>query len=142
LAVKGTTEFAQTLGSDFDYLCCAVGTGGTLAGLIQGLSSEKTIFGFPVLKGGEFLKEEIESLLLDKTDNWKLISDYHFGGYAKVTNELKAFINAFQLAHQINIEPIYTAKMFFGLFDLIDKGYFPKGSIIFVLHSGGLQLYK
>jgi 1-aminocyclopropane-1-carboxylate deaminase len=139
LAVKGVTEFAQTLGSNFDYLCCAVGSGGTLAGLINGLDREKELIGFPVLKGADFLKAEIEHLLPTKFTNWRLIPDYHYGGYAKTTPELNQFIRSFNTNTNILIEPIYTGKLLAGVYDLISKGYFTKGSIIFVLHSGGIR---
>jgi 1-aminocyclopropane-1-carboxylate deaminase len=139
LAVKGVTEFAQTLGNDFDYLCCAVGTGGTLAGLINEFRGEKSIVGFSVLKGGNFLKTEIENLLPTKYTNWDLLTEYHFGGYAKTTPQLNQFIHAFNTNTNILIEPIYTGKLFAGVYDLISNGYFQKGSTIFVLHSGGLR---
>lgn len=139
LAVKGTTEFAQTLGTDFDYVCCAAGTGGTLAGLIQGLKDEKTILGFPVLKGGDFLKDEIEKLLPAKYNNWQLFTDYHFGGYAKRNPILLNFMKSFQQNHNIQLDQIYTSKAMFGLFDLIEKGFFTPGSSIMFIHTGGLQ---
>ena len=139
LAVKSVTEFAQTLGHDFDYLCCAVGTGGTLAGLISGVPEEKTIIGFPVLKGGEFLNDDIKNLLEQKHTNWKLATDYHFGGYAKATPQLINFVKGFREKHNIPLDLIYTGKMFFGIMDLINKGFFPKRTTILAIHSGGLQ---
>lgn len=139
LAVKGVTEFAKTLGNDFDYLCCAVGTGGTMAGLINGMEGKGELIGFPVLKGGEFLYDEIENLLPTKYNNWKLITDYHFGGYAKTTPQLNEFINSFNSNTTIFIEPVYTGKLFSGIYDLIVKKYFPKGSRLLILHSGGLR---
>ncbi|MEJ8758659.1 pyridoxal-phosphate dependent enzyme [Pontibacter sp. H259] len=143
LAVKGCTEIIEDIPIDFDVICCASGTGGTIAGLIAGLAGEKQVLGFPALKGGEFLKEEIEQLVYDYIgqhySNWQLITDYHFGGYAKVKPELLQFIQAFQEQHQIPLEPVYTGKMFYGLFDLISKGYFPKSTRIIVVHTGGLQ---
>ncbi|MCP2045701.1 1-aminocyclopropane-1-carboxylate deaminase/D-cysteine desulfhydrase [Pontibacter sp. HSC-36F09] len=143
LAVKGCTEIVSDIAIDFDYICCASGTGGTIAGIIAGLRGERQVLGFPALKGGEFLKEEIDQLI-DRYngqhyDNWQLITDYHFGGYAKVKPELLDFMRSFQQEHQLPLEPVYTGKMFFGLIDLIRKGYFPKGSRIVAVHTGGLQ---
>lgn len=140
LAVKGVAEFTETLGDDFDYLCCAVGTGGTIAGLIEGLNGKKKIIGFPVLKGGEFLKEEIENLLTTPHTNWQLQTDYHFGGYAKTTLKLMNFIDSIYHNHKILFDKIYTGKLFFGVTDLISKNYFQKGTTILVIHSGGLRL--
>ncbi|MBB6609958.1 1-aminocyclopropane-1-carboxylate deaminase/D-cysteine desulfhydrase [Pontibacter sp. Tf4] len=143
LAVKGCTEIIEDISIDFDVICCASGTGGTIAGLIAGLRGEKQVLGFPALKGGEFLKEEIAQLVYNYSghnySNWQLITDYHFGGYARVKPELLAFIRAFHEQHQIPLEPVYTGKLFFGLFDLISKSYFPKGTRIVAIHTGGLQ---
>lgn len=137
LAVTGATEFAQTLGHDFDYVCCAVGTGGTLAGLIRGLPSKKTI-GFSVLKNGEFLKHDVQSWVGEKP-NWEIVTDYHFGGYAKTTRALEQFIQQFEERNNTPLEHVYTGKMMAGVYDLIQKGYFQKGLTILVLHTGGLQ---
>lgn len=141
LAVKGVTEFAQSLANNFDYLCCAVGTGGTMSGLIQGIDLKKKIVGFPVLKAGEFLKKEIENLIGKEFNNWSLMTDYHFGGYAKSTPELESFREVLHTKTSIPLDPVYTAKLFFGVFDLIKKNYFPKGSTVLVLHSGGIQRF-
>lgn len=143
LAVKGCTEIIQDINIAYDYICCACGTGGTIAGIIAGLDGGKQVLGFPALKGGAFLQQEIEALILKyngkKYSNWQLLTDYHFGGYAKVKPELLDFIHTFQKQHSIPLEPIYTGKMFFGLFDLIKQGYFKSGSRIVAIHTGGLQ---
>jgi 1-aminocyclopropane-1-carboxylate deaminase/D-cysteine desulfhydrase-like pyridoxal-dependent ACC family enzyme len=143
LAVKGCTEIVSDISIDYDYICCPCGTGGTIAGIIAGLEGERQVLGFPALKGGEFLEQEITRLLKAYNGrqyaNWHLITEYHFGGYARVKPELLAFIRDFQEQHQLPLEPIYTGKMFYGLLDLIRKGHFPRGSRIIVLHTGGLQ---
>jgi 1-aminocyclopropane-1-carboxylate deaminase len=141
-ALKGCAEIVKEIESDYDYICCACGTGGTLAGIIAGLNGEKKAIGFPVLKGASFLETEIKDLLTDfgcQANNWELQLDYHFGGYAKNKPELKAFIHDFQQKHQFEIEFVYTAKLFFGLYDLIQKGYFERGSTILAIHTGGLR---
>lgn len=143
LAVKGCAEIISSINVKYDFICSACGTGGTLAGLILGLDNKKFVLGFSVLKGGEFLYQNIKHHLqyygvADK-NNWQVNLDYHFGGYAKITNELVAFCNEFYQKHNIIIEPIYTGKMFFGLFDLINQDYFPAGTTIIAIHTGGLQ---
>ncbi len=140
LAVKGCAEFARQLNDEvnFDYLCLPVGTGGTMAGMTEGLASAKQILGFPVLKGGEFLEKEINKFTT-KEGNWQLIYDYHFGGYAKSTAELEKFKTEFEKEFNLPLDLIYTAKMMFGVFDLVRKGFFKKGSTILILHTGGLQ---
>jgi len=139
LAVKGCAEFARQINkeTEFNYLCLPVGTGGTIAGMIEGLDESKKIIGFPVLKGAQFLEEEIKKYTSKK--NWQLVYDYHFGGYAKVTNELIEFIDQFEKQFNIPLDPIYTAKMIFGVMDLKKKKFFEAGSTILAVHTGGLQ---
>ena len=136
LAVKGCEEILTVEDSGFDYICSAVGTGGTIAGLINSSASHQKILGFPALKGG-YLKEEICKFATN--GNWDLISDYHFGGYGKLDESLIEFINSFYLKTRIPLDPVYTGKMIFGVIDLIRKDYFPKGSKILAIHTGGIQ---
>jgi 1-aminocyclopropane-1-carboxylate deaminase len=139
LAVNGVEEFAGTLGNDFDYLCCAVGTGGTLAGLIKGVSNAKHIIGFPVLRGAEFLIDDIGKHLETVDSNWKLNFDYHFGGYAKSTSALQEFIKNQRKENNLPLDHVYTAKLTAGVFDLAGHRYFNRGSVILLIHTGGLQ---
>lgn len=136
LAIKGCEEILTPEDAIFDFICCAVGTGGTISGLINCSKPSQQVLGFPSLKG-DFLKEQI-SKFANKT-NWELKTDYHFGGYGKINAELIAFINQFKKENNIALDPVYTGKMLFGIFDLIAKGYFAKGSKILVIHTGGLQ---
>ncbi|GAA4813690.1 1-aminocyclopropane-1-carboxylate deaminase/D-cysteine desulfhydrase [Litoribaculum gwangyangense] len=139
LAVKGCEEILTKQDEIFDFLCCSVGTGGTISGIINCSKPSQQVLGFPALKG-EFLQEDI-SKFATKT-NWKLITDYHFGGYAKINEPLISFINKFKIDYKIPLDPVYTGKMLFGIFDLIEKNYFPKGSKILAIHTGGLQGIK
>ncbi|KAA5543948.1 1-aminocyclopropane-1-carboxylate deaminase/D-cysteine desulfhydrase [Adhaeribacter rhizoryzae] len=143
LALKGCTEILQDIAVDYDYIICAAGTGGTLAGLIAGLAGEKEIIGFPALKGGAFLQEDISQLIFSyggqHYHNWELQTQYHFGGYAKIKPELISFIQYFKQQHQVQLEPIYTGKMLYGLYDLIRQEYFKPGTAILAIHTGGLQ---
>lgn len=139
LAVKGCEEILTTEDSDFDYICTPVGTGGTISGLINGSKDGQKVLGFPALKG-DFLKEDISKFTV-KT-NWDLITDYHFGGYAKINRELVTFINSFKAETNIPLDPVYTGKMMYGIFDMIEKGFFKKGTRILAVHTGGLQGIK
>ena len=136
LAIKGCQEILTEADAEFNYICCAVGTGGTISGIINSILPIQKVLGFPALKG-DFLKEEIRNFA--QNDNWEIITDYHFGGYGKVTQELIAFINQFYKEHQIPLDPIYTGKMVFGVLDLIQKNYFPAQSKILLIHTGGIQ---
>lgn len=135
-AVKGCGEILTEEDSQYDFICCAVGTGGTISGLINSILPHQKVLGFPALKG-DFLKEEIRKFA--QKENWELITEYHFGGYGKVNPELIAFINRFYAENSIPLDPIYTGKMVFGVMDLIDKNYFPENSKILLIHTGGIQ---
>ncbi len=139
LAVKGCEEILSTADIQFDFVCCSVGTGGTISGIINSSFSNQKILGFPALKGG-FLQKDICKFVSNK--NWELIDDYHFDGYAKITDELVNFINDFYKRYKIPLDPIYTGKMVFGVIDLIHKNYFPKNSKILMIHTGGIQGVK
>lgn len=136
LAVKGCEEILTDLDAEYDYICCSVGTGGTISGLINSSKSHQKVLGFPALKG-DFLKEEISKFA--KNPNWQLLTDYHFGGYAKINTELIGFMNQFKREHHIQLDPVYTGKLMFGVMDLLKQGYFPKTSKILIIHTGGLQ---
>ena len=136
LAIKGCEEILTSTDKDYDYICCSVGTGGTISGIINSAFPHQKILGFPALKG-DFLKEEISKFA--KHSNWELITDYHFGGYGKLNSTLITFINEFKRANDIQLDPIYTGKMIFGISDLLKKDYFPKHSKILAIHTGGLQ---
>jgi len=142
LGVKGCEEIIQDIKSDFDVICTAVGSGGTIGGLISGLKGGKKVLGFSALKGEGILDEQVKHLIPGPTkfvDSWSVNYDYHFGGYAKFDKELINFILDFEKQTGIKLEPVYTGKMFFGIIDLIQKGFFKKGQKILALHTGGLQ---
>ena len=139
LAVKGCEEILNKEDNLYDYICCSVGTGGTLSGLINTSEKHQNILGFPALKG-DFLQNDIRKFALQ--NHWKLITDYHFGGYAKINEELITFINDFKSKYNVQFDPVYTGKMMYGIFDLLVKDYFPKGSKILAIHTGGLQGIK
>ena len=136
LAIKGCEEILSEADKEYDYICTSVGTGGTMAGLINASSSHQNILGFSALKSGH-LSEEIKRMTT-KT-NWSINTDYHFGGYAKISSELIQFMNDFFRKTRIKLDPVYTGKLLFGIFELAQKNYFPKGSKILAIHTGGLQ---
>jgi 1-aminocyclopropane-1-carboxylate deaminase len=139
LAIKGCQEILTEEDFDFDYVCCSVGTGGTISGIINSALPHQKVLGFPALKG-DFLKDEIRIFV--QNNNWELITDYHFGGYGKVNQDLIVFINQFYNKNKIPLDPIYTGKMLFGVIGMIDEGYFPAQSKILLIHTGGIQGIK
>ncbi|MBE9575183.1 1-aminocyclopropane-1-carboxylate deaminase/D-cysteine desulfhydrase [Flavobacterium proteolyticum] len=140
LAIKGCEEILTSEEkSYFTHIACAVGTGGTISGLINSSTEEQQLIGFSSLKGA-FLSEVIRNFVV-KT-NWSISDAYHFGGYGKVNDELIQFLNSFYTQTSIPLDPVYTGKMVFGILDWIEKGYFPPNAKILIIHTGGLQGIK
>jgi 1-aminocyclopropane-1-carboxylate deaminase len=140
LAVIGCEEILTDADKEyFTHITCAVGTGGTISGLINSSGQKQQIIGFSSLKGA-FLSDVICNFVL-KT-NWNINEAYHFGGYGKVNDELISFLNSFYNQTAIPLDPVYTGKMVFGVLNLIEKAYFPNNSKILMIHTGGLQGIK
>jgi len=136
LAVKGCEEILTPEDMKFDTICTSVGTGGTIAGIVNSSAPNQSVLGFTALKS-DYVKEDIRKFAAKK--NWQLLTDYHFGGYAKVTSELVQFINDFKLQTQILLDPVYTGKMIYGIIDLVKNDYFKPKTSILAIHTGGLQ---
>lgn len=161
LAVRGCAEIVDEIDIDFDVICCACGSGATLAGLIAATRTlhcsrqqptstlpeqKKLVIGFSALKGGEFLAGEVARLIDDidadaKNSNtdWHIECGFHFGGYAKIDDQLVRFMRQFQSDYGITLDAVYTGKLLYGLFQLIESASFKAGSTIIAVHSGGLQ---
>jgi 1-aminocyclopropane-1-carboxylate deaminase len=139
LAVRGTAELVGEITTDFDIICCATGTGGTLAGIAAGLSGSQRALGFAVLKGGEFLEDEVLRLQQEAygtaTTNWSVDADFPFGGYAKRTSALDSFIAGFNERHGVIPDWVYEAKMLYGLFARIEAGAFARGTRVIAVLS-------
>jgi len=136
LAIEGCKEIITENDKEFDYICTAVGTGGTISGIIEASYAHQKVIGFSALKGS-FQEKLVEKYSTKR--NFKIIDDYCFGAYAKIDLELVRFINEFKEKTGIPLDPVYTGKMMFGIFDLINKGYFKENSSILAIHTGGLQ---
>lgn len=154
LALQGCKEMVDEIQREisrpFDVICCACGTGATLAGIINALKpnsiNQQHAVGFSALKGGDFLNQEVKTFL--NTDqsisdssikNWEIETRYHFGGYAKVNDELINFMRQFKTQYGFPLDAVYTGKMFYGLFKRIENKSFKPGTTIVAIHSGGLQ---
>lgn len=136
LAVQGCREILTAEDAQFDLICCAAGTGGTLAGLIETSQQHQQLLGFSALKG-DFLTQEVAQLTTKR--NWRILDDYCCGGYAKTTPELIQFIQTFEQRYNIPLEQVYTGKMLRGIFDLIDQDKIGPDQKILLIHTGGLQ---
>ena len=143
LALKGCAEIVTDINISFDTIAVACGTGATLAGIVTALNANQHAIGFAVLKGADFLNRDVARMLTDSghpsTQNWHIENNYHFGGYARTSPELFSFIRQFKSDFGIELDAVYTGKLFFGLFDLVSKGAFKSGSRIVAVHTGGVQ---
>ncbi|MES2448147.1 MAG: pyridoxal-phosphate dependent enzyme [Bacteroidota bacterium] len=139
-AVIGCAEIIDELPEVYDHIFCAAGTGTTAAGLLRGINNHQLntkLHVIPVLKGGEFIKDEIGKYE-ENLSNLILHTDYHFGGYAKTTPELINFIKYFTAQTGMLIDPVYTAKMFYAINDMAKNEYFKPNAKILAIHTGGL----
>ncbi len=141
LGIKGCEDIVTEIEIDFDYITIDCGTGATLAGMVRSLKRFQKAIGFQVLKGEDFISEEVERWNTEHKSelNYEVNTEYHFGGYAKKNLKLIEFMRSFYTEAGIKTDPIYTAKQFYGVLDLIKKDYFPKNSKIVIVHSGGMQ---
>ena len=142
LGVQGCMEILDEVDIDYDIVCSACGTGSTLAGIIASMEISKKAIGFPALKNSAFIADEIRKFLTDeqlKGKEWYIETAYHFGGYARYQPELIDFIRKIKKISNIQLDPIYTGKMMYGIYDLIKTGKIKRGTIILAIHTGGLQ---
>lgn len=142
LAIKGASEIVTGIEGSYDYVVAPCGTAGTITGIIAGLNGRAKAIGVGVLKGDFHaidIAQWLEKIGKSSLKNWSIDTSYHFGGYAKYDWELIKFINSFKKNYSIQLDPIYTGKMMFALFDLIAKGRFEKAAKILAIHTGGLQ---
>lgn len=136
LAIRGCAEILEPADARFDLLCCPVGTGGTLAGLVRGAAPGQRVLGYPALKAAG-LRDELSRFI--PGENWELSAHSHLGGYGKVTAGLIDFINGFREQTGIALDPVYTGKMLYALLDDVRSGQIAPGSTILAIHTGGLQ---
>jgi len=140
LAARGCAEIPQEIDRDFDVICCPCGTGGTLAGIAAGLRAGQRAVGFSALKGGQFLAGEIDGLQRQafglNSGNWTIEHELHFGGFARKTAELQAFIHTFEHRHGLTLDWVYVAKMMFGIFALAERGVFAPSTRVVAVITG------
>jgi 1-aminocyclopropane-1-carboxylate deaminase len=139
MGARGASTILEHCNNNYTHYCCAVGTGTMMAGIINHSSAEQKVIGISVMKNNTGLEEMIQVIIDNKTNNWKLIHDYPFGGYAEHQPALLHFMNEFYRKTGIPSDFVYTGKLFYAIADLIGKNYFPAGSRLLLIHSGGLQ---
>ncbi len=142
LGIAGCKEITTEIHIPFDHICCACGTGTTLCGILLSLKNTQKALGFQILKSENYIRKEIKNQLAkfgETKANWNINETYHFGGYAKTKPELLSFMAEFETQHKIPLDFIYTGKMMYAIYDLIQQDFFKKGETIIAVHTGGLQ---
>nr|WP_239082059.1 pyridoxal-phosphate dependent enzyme [Microbispora rosea] len=140
LALRGCAEIPGEITEDFNFICCPCGTGGTLAGIAAGLRGDQEAIGFAVLKGADWLNDDVlrlqEGAYGGPRGRWRINLDYHFGGYAKTKPELWSFIKDFEERHGLCLDWLYVGKMMYGIFDLVERRMFEPGATIVAVITG------
>lgn len=140
LAIKGCEEILSDQDKqNFDLIVCAVGTGGTLSGLINASDPNQQVVGFSALKG-DFLTEEVKKWSEATKHNWRVYEENTFGGYGKFDQLLLRFIEDIEHQYDLPLDPIYTGKAFYRVLKMAEQGKIPSHTKVLFIHSGGLQV--
>jgi 1-aminocyclopropane-1-carboxylate deaminase len=138
-AVRGCVDVGREIGDAADVVAVACGTGGTLAGLAAGLAPGAEAVGIAVLRGG-FLPGEVLRLQQEafggRRGRWRVADGFHHGGFARGTPELAAFAAEFAARHGLDPEPVYVAKMLYGVYALAAGGAFAPGTRVAAVVTG------
>ena len=140
--IKGCSEIMDEIELKVDHIICAMGTGATVAGIARSLKTDQKLHAISVLKSAEYLEKEVEKMSPGTADRIVFHHDHHFGGYAKINDDLIKRMRQFYKEHQIKTDPVYSGKSLFALYDLIEKDHFKPGSRVLFYHCGGLQGIK
>lgn len=145
LGVIGCQEIMNEVEGDFDEVFVAQGTSTTSCGLLLS-NKTKSLHVIPALKGYESISEMTQLLARTGVER-ELIDDLmtkvivhenaHFGGYAKVDNQLIRFIQKIDNEMNLPLDKVYTGKAFFALMEALENGRLDGTKILFV-HTGGL----
>ncbi|KMT66039.1 1-aminocyclopropane-1-carboxylate deaminase/D-cysteine desulfhydrase [Catenovulum maritimum] len=140
-AIESVAQLVSEIDIDFDTIVCPVGSGTTLAGVISALKPHQQAIGVCAIAKGEYLAQQIADLVPKTSKNWQLWTEFHLGGFAKLSPELLAFVKDFYHTHQICLDPIYTSKTVRALFEKISTNAF-NGQKIVLIHTGGVQGWR
>lgn len=145
--IIGCQEILREVNIQLDHIFVAQGTTTTSCGIAMSLKPDQLLHVFPALKGFNSMTEMTQLYLQSGLDmewidellsNVRVHGQYHFGGYGKYTDELLTFIKEFYQKYKLKLDPIYTAKVMYGLLELVDNEEFDNAKILFI-HTGGLQ---
>jgi len=142
LALEGVAALLEEVMLPYDEILCPLASGGTLAGLIHG-SPDCIVTGVAVLKGEGYLEAQVAKLLspVDAAKNWRILHQFHHGGYAKSSAALTQFCHDVSNQYAVPIEPIYSGKLLWAVKELVTTGYYPRGTRLLLLHTGGVRQF-
>ena len=141
-SMLGLQEIMMELNHQYNYIVIATATGTSVAGLVEGAEvyqPDAKIIGISVLNNANQQRQDIANLVPQSNKRWSIVEGYEFGGFAKSNSQLISFAEQYSQQHKIPLEPVYSGKSFYGVMDLIRKGYFGKNTRILLIHCGGLQ---
>ena len=136
LGVLGAEEILETQDKSFDYIICPIGTGATLSGIVNSSNRSQKVIGINCINDTKDINKNISQKT--NKNNWEIINEFNFGGFAKFDNLLTEYLKKFKLNYKITLDLNYTAKMFFGFEKLIERRYFQRKSKVLLIHTGGI----
>ena len=135
LGVLGAEEILETQDKSFDYIICPIGTGATLSGIVNSSNRSQKVIGINCINDTKDINKNISQKT--NKNNWEIINEFNFGGFAKFDNLLTEYLKKFKLNYKITLDLNYTTKMFFGFEKLIERRYFHRKSKVLLIHTGG-----
>ena len=136
LGVLGAEEILETQDKSFDYIICPIGTGATLSGIVNSSNRSQKVIGINCINDTKDINKNISQKT--NKNNWEIINEFNFGGFAKFDNLLTEYLKKFKLNYKITLDLNYTAKMLFGFEKLIERRYFQRKSKVLLIHTGGI----
>lgn len=135
--VRGCLEILTPECEAFDEIILPVGTGTTIAGLIQTAKPHQHMTGVAVLSARDHLENEIKRMMYEKIScTWDLLHDFTLGGYANTSEDLTAFMAAMKSRFNLPLDHVYSGKALFALHKMTMAGSFRGENVLFV-HTGG-----
>ena len=135
LGVLGAEEILETQDMSFDYIICPIGTGATLSGIVNSSNRSQKVIGINCINDTKDINKNISQKT--NKNNWEIINEFNFGGFAKFDNLLTEYLKKFKLNYKITLDLNYTTKMFFGFEKLVERRYFHRKSKVLLIHTGG-----
>ncbi len=140
----------------WDHLVTAVGSGGTLAGLLLGVRRRGlplTVWGVNVCDSAAYFTARVQEIAAEFEERYpalasagarigdedvRILEGYHQPGYGRCTPEVMELIRAAARREGLFLDPVYTGKAMRGLIAEAQNGRFGRASRVLFLHTGGI----